>query len=93
MVFSEQFIAQLLEKHELDEAMFLVDGTPWLHGALHRHDCEWRHETHGRRNAVERVFKEVKRRTYQFGNRYRNASIESAESWLKTLAFVWNQLI
>jgi putative transposase len=93
MAFSEHFIAELLEKHDLDDAVFLVDGAPWLHGALHRHGCDWRHETHGRRNAVERVFKEVKRRTCQFGNHFRNASVDSAESWLKTFAFAWNQLI
>lgn len=93
MAFSEQFIAELLEKHDLEDTVFLVDGAPWLHAALDRFSCGWRHETNGRRNAVERVFKEVKRRTCQFGNHFRNASVESAESWLKTLAFVWNRLI
>jgi len=93
MAHSESFIAELLEKHELEETQFLVDGAPWLHGALHRFGCDFRYETYGRRNAVERVFKEVKRRTYCFANHFRNASVESVESWLETLAFAWNQLI
>jgi len=93
MAYSEMFLEELLEKHDLEETLFLVDGAPWLHGALHRYGCDFRHETYGRRNAVERVFKEVKRRTYRFANHFRHASTESAESWLQTLAFVWNQLI
>lgn len=33
MAFSQQFLAELLAKHDLDDAVFLVDGAPWLHGA------------------------------------------------------------
>ncbi len=28
MAFSEQFIAEMLEKHDIDDAVFLVDGAP-----------------------------------------------------------------
>jgi len=93
MAFSQHFLRELLAKHDLADATFLVDGAPWLHGALHRLGCDFEHVTHGRRNAVERVFKEVKRRTNQFANHFRNASADAAESWLETLAFAWNQLI
>jgi len=93
MAFSQQFLRELLAKHDLDDATFLVDGAPWLHGALDRLGCDFEHVTHGDRNAVERVFKEVKRRTNQFANHFRNATVDSAESWLETLAFAWNQLI
>lgn len=91
-MYSTQFIAALLEKTPR-RRVFLVDGAPWWHAALHRLGCEFRHETHGRCNAAERVFKELHRRTNQFASHFRLATIDSAESWLQTLAFVWNQLI
>jgi len=93
MAFSQHFLHELLDKHDLEDGVFLVEGAPWLHGALDRLGCALDHVTHGRRNAVERVFKEVKRRTNQFANHFRNATVESAESWLTTFAFAWNQLI
>lgn len=45
------------------------------------------------RNAIERVFKELKRRTKQFANHFKHAEAETAENWLQTFAFTWNQLI
>jgi transposase-like protein len=66
MALTEQFLAELRAKHTLDDAVFLVDGAPWLHAALDRHGLRFEHETHGDRNPVERVFKELKRRTNQF---------------------------
>jgi len=90
---TERFLSELREKHDVADALFLVDGAPWLQAALHRYNLRFQHVTHGNRNAVERVFKEVKRRTNQFANHFRNPTAESAESWLQTLAFAWNQLI
>ena len=42
---------------------------------------------------VECVFKEQKRRTKQFANYCHHATHRSAENWLQTFAFVWNQLL
>lgn len=91
--FTEMFLDEVLEKHDVEDALFLVDGGSWLHAAPHRYGLDFEWVTHGRRNAVERIFKEVKRRTGQFANHFRHTSAESAESWLETLAFAWNQLI
>ncbi len=44
-------------------------------------------------DAVERVFRELKRRTNQFSNCFSNAEAETAENWLQVFAFAWNQLI
>jgi transposase-like protein len=62
------FLAELREKHLVDDALFLVDSAPWLQAALHGHGLIYRYEKHGNRNAVERVFRELKRRTNQFSN-------------------------
>jgi transposase-like protein len=86
------FLGELKQKHDVEDAEFLVDGAPWLHAALHRHGLRFQHVTHGNRNAVERVFKELKRRTDQFANHFRHADPATAESWLQALAFQQNQL-
>jgi len=93
IALTERFLRELRAKHDVEDALSLVDGAPWLQAALHRYDYRFQHETHGNRKAVERVFKEIKWRTNQFANLFPHASAESAESWLQTLAFVWNQLI
>jgi len=90
---TEIFLAELSEKHDVDDAVFLVDSGPWLHAALHRRGLRFRYERHGNRNAVERVFQEIKRRTYQFGNCFRNADPKTAETWLQSYAYLWNRLI
>ena len=90
---TEMFLAELREKHLVDDAVFLVDGAPWLQAACHRHGLRFQHITHGNRNAVERVFREVKRRTNQFSNTFCHAKPSTAENWLQAFAFAWNQLI
>lgn len=65
---TEHFVSELLEKYELEETLFLVDGTPWSHSALNRHGCGFGWETHGGQNTVECVFKGLKRSLYQFEN-------------------------
>ena len=84
--FTDQFVF----RHLLDEATFLVDKAPWLQAALHRHGLRFQHETHGNRNAVERVFREVKRRITQFSNCFSHADANTVENWLKAFALVWN---
>jgi hypothetical protein len=44
-------------------------------------------------NAVERLFKVLKRRTEAFATNFRHASADSAETWHQTFAYVSNQLI
>ena len=90
---AEMFLSKLTEKHGVEDVVFPVDSAPWLEAALHPHGRRFRYETHGNRNAVERLFQEMKRRTYQFGNRFRNADPATAETWLQSYAYCWNQLI
>jgi transposase-like protein len=65
-VLAHSFLVELTEKHDVDDAVFLVDGSQSLQAACHRHGFDFRYEKHGNRNAVERVFREVKRRTVCF---------------------------
>ena len=87
---AEIFLAEVCEKHDVDDVVFLVDSGPWLHAALRRRGLRFRYERHGDRNAVERPFQEIKRRTYQFDNYFRNAEPETAENWLQRHAYLWN---
>ena len=60
---SSMFLSELREKHQVDDAVFLVDGTPWLQAACHRHRLRFQHVTHENRSAAKYVFHEAKRRT------------------------------
>ena len=92
-VATKLFLRELQDKHEIDDAEFFVDGAPWLQAGLFELGMHFRHETHGDRNPVERVFQEIKRRTDQFYNNFSNADPETVDSWLKALAFAQNQLV
>ena len=91
--FAVKFFAELREKHDVDDAVFLVDGAAPLQEACNRHGLDFRYTRHGNRNSVERVFREVKRRTSQFSNCFSNAARETADEWLRRFAFAWNRLI
>jgi transposase-like protein len=67
-VIADQFFAKLCEKHDVDDTIFLVDGAAPLQRTCDKHDLNFRYERRGNRNSVERVFREVKRRTISFSN-------------------------
>ena len=92
-VLAHSFLTELSEKHDVSDAVFLVDGSHSLQDACHRHGLDFRYEKHGNRNSVERVFREVKRRTSSFSNTFSNASAATADDWIKSFSFAWNQLI
>ena len=92
-VIAYSFFRELREKHDVDDAVFLIDGATPLNDACRRHGLDFRYERHGNRNSVERVFREVKRRTTRFSNCFSNAEAETANEWLRSFAFAWNQLI
>jgi transposase-like protein len=85
------FLRELQHKQQVEQATFLIDGATHLASALDRLGLDFRYEKRGNRNSVERVFREVKRRTSSFANTFSNASLSSAESWLQTFAVWWNQ--
>jgi transposase-like protein len=92
-VIAQAFLAEIDEKHDVSEAVFLVDGSRSLQAACRRGGYDFRYEKHGNRNAVERVFREIKRRTLCFSNCFSNAKAKTADDWISSLSFAWNQLI
>jgi len=85
------FLRELREQQQVEQATFLVDAAPTLASALDRLGLRFQTVRHGNRNSVERVFREVKRRTSSFSNTFSNASLHSAESWLQAFAVWWNR--
>ena len=57
------FLRELREQQQIEHVTFLVDGATHLASALARLGLDFRYERHGNRNSVERIFREVKRRT------------------------------
>ncbi|CDK38312.1 IS6 family transposase [Halorubrum sp. AJ67] len=92
-VLAHSFLTELSKKHDVSDAVFLVDGSHSLQDACQRHSFDFRYEQHGNRNAVGRVFREIKRRTIFFSNCFSNAEAETADDWLRSFSFAWNQLI
>ena len=63
-VLAQQFLATLREKHDVGNAVFLIDGSLSLRDSCSRPGLGLRVERHGDRNRVERVLRELKRRTF-----------------------------
>ena len=82
------FLHELRDKQQVEQATFLVDRAHHLKAALDRLGLRFHIRRHGNRNAVERVFREVKRRTSSFSNTFSNVEPPTAESWLQAFA-VW----
>ena len=85
------FLREFSEKHEIDDATFLIDDTDHLEGALSRLGLRFQIRRHGNRNSVERVFRKVKRRTSSFSNIFSTVEPTTAESWLEAFAVWWNR--
>ena len=85
------FLRELQDKVPVEQATFLVDGAHFLKAALNRLGLRFQVCRHGNRNAVERVFREVKRRIFSFSNTFRNAKLETVESWLQAFVVWYNR--
>ena len=67
-VLAHSFLTETSEKHDVFDAVFLIDCSHSLQDACQRHGYDFRYEKLGNPNAVERVFREIKRRTICFSN-------------------------
>lgn len=67
---TEIFLGEIRQKHDVEDATFLVGGANHLQAALHRAGLRFQTERHGNRNSVERVLKELKRRNEQFATHF-----------------------
>ena len=63
---TQQSLQEPQQKHDVSDAVFLVDYAQHLAAAFRRVGLRFQTIRHGNRNAVERIFREVKRRTSSF---------------------------
>ena len=63
-----RFLVCEQDAQRLVNAVFLIDDSHSLKDACRRHSLDFTYERHGNRNSVERVFREIKRRTTSFSN-------------------------
>jgi len=89
---TERFLQEPREKHDVEDAVFLVDHAQHLKTALQWGGLRFQTVRHGNRNAVERVFQEIKRRTHSFSNSFSHVEPTTAGSWLQAFAVWWNSL-
>jgi len=70
---TQVLLQKLREKHDVESAVFLIDGAQDRQTVLRQARIRFQIEHHRTRNAVERIFRELKRRT----SRSRTASATS----------------
>jgi putative transposase len=83
---TQRFLRELTEKHDVETAVFLVDYAQHLAAGLRRAGLRFQTVRHGNRNAVERVFREIKQRTSSFINSFSHVDPATAETWLQAFA-------
>ena len=84
------FLRELQQIVPVTQATILVDDAHHLKAALSRHGFRFQIRRHGNRNAAERVFREIKRRTSSFSNTFSHVQLTTAERWLQAFAVWWN---
>jgi len=84
------FLDELHRRYQLDDVLFLVDDADYLGPVLAEDGYRFQVISHGNRNAIERVFREVERRTSSFANSFSHVTLETAESWLEAFAVYHN---
>jgi transposase-like protein len=84
------FLDELHHQCQLDESVFLVDGANYLGPVLDEDGYRFQVMSNGNRNAIERVFSEIERRTSSFANSFSHVDAQTAQSWLKAFAVYHN---
>ena len=80
------FLTELHRRYQLDNVEFLVDDADYLVNVLEEDGYRFQMISHGNRNAIERVFWEIERRTSSFATSFSHIDPPTAESWLQALA-------
>jgi transposase-like protein len=84
------FLADLHRRCQLNDVTFLVDAADYLIEVLDADGYDFEMMRHGPRNSIERIFREVQRRTSSFSNSFSHVAPTTAESWLETFAIYHN---
>jgi putative transposase len=89
-VTTRWFLDQLHRRCNLAEVTILVDDATYLTEVLADDGYRFRYEPDGNPNSIERVFREVERRTSSFSNIFSHVELATAQSWLETFAVYHN---
>ena len=84
------FLTELHRRYRLDDGEFLVDNADYLGPVLAEDGYRFRVIRHGNRNAIERVFWEIERRTSSFANSFSNVALETVQNCLEAFAVYHN---
>jgi len=84
------FLTDLRRRYQLDNVVFLVDDADYLGPVLAEDGYRFQVLAHGNRNAIERVFWEIERRTSSFANSFSHVELETAQDWLEAFAVYHN---
>ena len=74
------FLTKLHRRYRLDNVEFLVDDADYLVNVLNEDGYRFQMVPHGNRNAIERIFWEIERRTSSFANSFNHVEPSTAES-------------
>ena len=77
---TRRFLAELHQRYRLDGVKFLVDDAEYLADVLDEDGYRFQMISHGNRNAIERVFWEIERRTFSFAMSFNCVEPQTAES-------------
>jgi len=80
------FLAELHRRYRLDGVEFLVDDADYLMNVLDEDGYRFQMMSHGNRNAIERIFWEIERRTSSFAASFNHVEPQTAQSWLQAFA-------
>ena len=83
-----EFLAEFCEKHDVSDAVFLVDGAAGFASSLRQEGLKCRFEIHGYRSQVERAFQAVQGLAPLFSDCFSNTDPQTVETWLQAHA-VW----
>jgi len=80
------FLDELHRRYQLNGVEFLVDDADCSVNVRDEDGYRFRMISYGNRNAIERVFWEIERRTSSFANSFSHVESQTAKSWLRALA-------
>jgi transposase-like protein len=82
-----KFLRKVLDSCE-GKPVIVVDRGPWYRWALERLGMTYFHETFGKRNRIERWFRELKNRTKRFYNNANSKKLKSLEELVTAIVAI-----
>jgi transposase-like protein len=84
------FLAELPRCCQFDDVPFLVDDADYFDPVLAEDGYPFQVIAHGNRNAIERIFREIERRTSSFANSFSHIVLQTSQNWLEAFAVYRN---